>query len=424
MKYDAGMYAGIAQSLYEKGEYSYNGVRGDLPPIFPFMLAIALIFGEGAIDFVTPITAILLGISAFLLLSLHGRREYAFFIALLIVTNPAVFEYSLGHFRDVPILFFTFMVYYLYEQILRNQGKADERPFSIAIGVFFAMAFLSSYSAILYFLPILIHATLNKHRFILPGLYASAIMILPWAIWSQINFGTPFYEHSGYLVNHLKIGSGLKYFYGNVFPTFLRFTIPLSILGFLGVINETQGNGLGLAGLSKNMYFQLAVFTILPNSIWPEQTVRYIFPALISLAYFAIRFASMVKYKHILSLLLITGIVFQTTAALRIADYNCPRFQLLEEGGLWLRENTAEDDKLIANSFYQINYFSKRVTFQLPGDTILADAIIEKNHVRFIVVDTYETTILPTPDYLEKFEPVKKFSHNREEVIIYRVNEL
>lgn len=430
MKYDAGMYAGIASSLHARGEYSYNGVKGDLPPAFPLMLSFALFFGENAIDYVVPISAILLTVSAFLFFSLHGKAKYAFLIALLIFTNPAVFEYSLGHFRDVPVLFFTFMFYFLYEKSMKkgeagDKGEQSTKILAAAIGVFFALAFLSTYSAFIYFLPILLHAALNRNRSILLSLGIAILIIFPWAAWSMKNFNTPFVEHSSYLIKYIKIEKGLKglkYFTSFLFPRFITFSLVLFILAALGFLKEIKGKK---AAALKNIYFQLALFTMLPNSLWPEQEIRYLFPVLISLGYFAIHFTSSIKREHAFTLVLLAGIALQSSMATEIADYNCPRFALLKDAGLWLRENTAEGDKLMAGSFYQISYYSRRITYQIPPkeDPRKAEELIRKDNVKYVVVDTYEKT---TPKYaytyFEKYELAEKFSRSDDEVRIYRVN--
>lgn len=431
MKYDAGMYAGLAYSLHAKGEYSYNGVRGDLPPMFPLILATSLFFGENAIDYVVPITAILLAVSAFLFFSLHGKTKYAFLIALLVFTNPAVFEYSLGHFRDVPVLFFTFMFYFLYEKTIRNKNEnspektlANERVLAIGTGIFFALAFLSTYSAFLYFLPILLHAALNRNRSILLSLGVAILIIFPWAAWSMKNFSTLFVEHSSYLIKYIKI-ENLRYFAGFLFPRFITFSLALFILGALGFLKEIKNKKVEVL---KNIYFQLALFTMLPNAIWPEQEIRYLFPVLISLGYFTLRFLSILtsmKQEHVLTLILLAGVALQGSMATEIADYNCPKFALLKDAGLWLRKNTQEGDKLMAGSFYQVSYYSGRITYQIPprGDPKKAEELIKSNKIKYVVVDTYEKT---TPQYaytyFEKYELVKKFSLSSDEVKIYKVD--
>lgn len=419
MKYDAGMYAGIARSIYEKGEYSYNGVKGDLPPIFPLMLAAAMPFGEKAIDYVTPLAAILLGISSFFFLRIFGREIYAFLISLLLITNPAIFEYSIGHFRDVPVMFFTVMFYLLYELALVSDGKpARQKYYSTGIGVFFALGFLSTYSTILYVLPLLLHSMWNRKSFIINAAASAAILIAPWALWSQINFGSPFYEHSGYLIHYVDIPSGLDYFLKVTLPSFTRFSILLIIPGLLGLLIEAKNKG--ITSLARERYLQLALFTILPNSVWPEQTVRYIFPVLITLGYYAMIFLKTIKTTRILSLLLVMGVLFQGITSVGLADYNCPRFLLLEDAGKWAMEHTAPDESLMANSFYQINYFSQRITYQLHRDGASDDSIIQNKRISYIILDSYEPNA-PDPSYFDRFELVKEFSQDTETVKIYRV---
>jgi len=488
MKYDAGMYAGLAYSLHAKGEYTYNGVKGDLPPMFPLMLSFSLFFGEGAIDYVVPATAILLAVAAFLFFSLFAKPKFAFLGSLLVITNPAVFEYSLGHFRDVPVLFFTFMMYFLYERSIKPENAGNKKALAVLLGIFFAFGFLSTYSMFLYFLPILIHAALNRNSSILLALGAAALLISPWAAWSMINYNTLFVEHSSYLIRYISFGKGLRYFSGFLLPRFIKFSPVLTVLAVFGLLKEILSKEESKQSLIKNMYFQLALFTVLPNSIWPEQEIRYLFPLLIALGYFALAcnstsmkqdasaqqagaLASAKYQRHAaasaqqagalacnstsmkqdasaqqagalapaiapasgytqasqqagaLALVLLAGIVAQGTVALGIADYNCPRFLLLKDAGLWLRKNAEENDTLMAGSFYQISYYSRRITYQIPKDQKKAEELIKGKGVKYVIVDTYEKT---TPQYaytyFEKYELVNKFSHLGEEVKIYRAS--
>jgi|GEM_PF-663443 len=431
MKYDAGMYAGLAYSLHAKGEYTYNGVKGDLPPMFPLMLSFSLFFGEGAIDYVVPATAILLAVAAFLFFSLFAKPKFAFLGSLLVITNPAVFEYSLGHFRDVPVLFFTFMMYFLYERSIKPENAGNKKALAVLLGIFFAFGFLSTYSMFLYFLPILIHAALNRNSSILLALGAAALLISPWAAWSMINYNTLFVEHSSYLIRYISFGKGLRYFSGFLLPRFIKFSPVLTVLAVFGLLKEILSKEESKQSLIKNMYFQLALFTVLPNSIWPEQEIRYLFPLLIALGYFALApaiapasgYTQASQQAGALALVLLAGIVAQGTVALGIADYNCPRFLLLKDAGLWLRKNAEENDTLMAGSFYQISYYSRRITYQIPKDQKKAEELIKGKGVKYVIVDTYEKT---TPQYaytyFEKYELVNKFSHLGEEVKIYRAS--
>jgi len=77
----------------------------------------------------------------------------------------------------------------------------------------------------------------------------------------------------------------------------------------------------------------------------------------------------------------------------------------------------------MAGSFYQISYYSRRITYQIPKDQKKAEELIKGKGVKYVIVDTYEKT---TPQYaytyFEKYELVNKFSHLGEEVKIYRAS--
>ncbi|MDI6655806.1 MAG: glycosyltransferase family 39 protein, partial [Candidatus Hydrothermarchaeota archaeon] len=175
--YDGGMYASLAYSLYKNQEYVCNGATGDLPPVFPLLLAFSLFFGERGVNYVTPIFTMLLVTAALLFLRNENRAIYAFLGSLILLFHPSIFEYSITIARDVPVLFFTLTCYLIYEN-----NKKEVSPISSALlGVFMALAFLSTYSALIYLLPIFIHAALNRKKSILQAIAVAVILIFPWA---------------------------------------------------------------------------------------------------------------------------------------------------------------------------------------------------------------------------------------------------
>ena len=82
--YDGGLYASLGYSLITGNGYYFNGYPGDVPPILPIFLALAIgIFGENGIFLVVPIFSILLTITCFLIFEKFSRDvlwvRYIFF---------------------------------------------------------------------------------------------------------------------------------------------------------------------------------------------------------------------------------------------------------------------------------------------------------------------------------------------------------
>lgn len=429
MKYDAAMYAGIAYNLYHNHSYSYNGAKGDLPPAYPLMLASAYVFGENAIDYVTPVNAIFLLIFSFLFLRIFISRKFSFLLSLLILLNPAIFEYSIGHFRDIPALLFTLIFYYIYE---RNESgeKRSKNELSlrdaVLIGFSFAIAFLITYSAFFYFLPLLINSIIKKRKNILISFFASILIISPWMLWSKANHGKLLVEHSSYLISYAST-KYIRYFFGFILKQFIKFSLPLFILAIAGFAYEL---GKEKHGILKNPYFLLALVLIPPNAIWPEQTVRYIFPLLISLLYFSAKFIEAIdnkkNAKKLILVFLIVSLAISGFASIKIADYNCKQFSLVEDAGKWLRKNAGDSKAFLAGSFYQISYFSGKVTYQLPKSIETAEKLMKIKSIRYVVVDSYEKS---TPGYAytyfeRKCKLVKEFRDGNDFVKIYDCSEL
>ncbi|MEK6977362.1 MAG: glycosyltransferase family 39 protein [Candidatus Hydrothermarchaeota archaeon] len=411
--YDGGMYASLAKSIYSHGEYTYNGVRGDLPPAFPILLAMTMPLGDGGVDYVAPVAAILMTAVAFLLLRRSFSGPTAFLGALLLLSNPAVFQYSVTVVRDIPLLLFLFLAYLLYAGGL-TPGKA------VLTGLSSGIAVLTSYPAILYLLPIYAHALYRRERAILLAIASAALLIVPWALWSQANFGTPLVEHSSYLMKQIDLGKNLRYFYNVSLPTFLLFFPVPSLAAVLGIGMEARARRLGFL---RDRYLQLLLLVMVPNSVWPEQTIRYLFPALIPVLYFALRFLSALGRERAL-LILLVALLFQARLAVGIADEVCPYFTLLEDGGHWFKGNTPEGTKVMAASFYQVNYFSERITYQIPKDRTRMERLAREKGAGYVLLDTYEGTTPPFVwDYFRYQEPLKRFSDPSGEVMIYRLSE-
>lgn len=411
--YDGGMYASLAKSIYNHGEYTYNGVKGDLPPAFPLLLALTMPLGDGGVEYVAPIAAVLLTVAAFLLFRRSFPWATAFLGALLLLSNPAVFQYSVTAVRDVPMLLFLLLAYLIYEGGLTPRKAA-------AMGLSSGAAVLTSYPAVLYLLPLYAHAFYRRERAILLSIVAASVLIAPWALWSQANFGTPFVEHSSYLMRQIDLGKNFRYFYTVSLPTFLLFFPVPSMAAVLGIGMEARARGLGFL---RDRYLQLLLLVMVPNAFWPEQTIRYLFPALIPVLYFALRFLSALGRERAL-LILLVALLFQARLAVGIADEVCPYFTLLDEGGHWLKGNTPEGTRIMAASFYQVNYFSERITYQIPKDRGKMERLAREKGVSYILLDTYEGTTPPFVwDYFRYQEPLNRFSDPSGEVMIYRLPE-
>jgi 4-amino-4-deoxy-L-arabinose transferase-like glycosyltransferase len=416
--YDGGMYAGIASSLLEEGRYAYNGVVGDLPPVFPLLLTGALaVGGEDGIHFTVPLSALLLILALYSLLATRFEPSFAFLGALLLLFHPAVFEYSITVVRDIPLLLTLTLAYLLYERSLARERLSPRE--GLALGGLTALSFLNSYPALLYLSPLYLHAALRKRGVLLPVLTLS-IFVVPWALWSWRNHGTPFVEHSAYLVRQIDPLAHLDSFLGSTLPVYVTsFRFPL-LLALGGIVAE--GREKGLRSLLGNRYFQLLCLVLLPNAVWPDQTIRYLFPSLIAVLIFALSGITRLKRRRLAILLLFLILAFQIPKTLDLAESVCPRFTLLEDAGRWLGEHTPEDASLMAASYYQISYFSDRRTYAFPRDPREVDRFLEEKGVLYVVIDSYEKT-LPSyaRDHFRRYPRVKTFRDSRGEVEIYRI---
>ncbi|MDI6655522.1 MAG: hypothetical protein QME59_06520, partial [Candidatus Hydrothermarchaeota archaeon] len=208
-----------------------------------------------------------------------------------------------------------------------------------------------------------------------------------------------------------------RYFISFILPLFIFYFFVPTVTAILGIVKEAREKKLAVI---KNPYLQLLALVVLLNSIWPEQDIRYLFPALISILYFSFKFFSSIEKEKLVAVILLISLSLQAVLTINIASGICPGFVLLEDAGLWLRSNTPEDAKLMAGSFYQIHYFSQRKTYQIPGNLSRAVELLGRENISYVVVDTYEKTTPPFA-YELNYTLAKRFKNSYGEVWIYKL---
>ena len=113
--YDGGLYSSLGYSLQHEGSYVFNDVPGDVPPVYPIFLAIAIILlGENGIFIVTPIFSAVFIISVFIIFKREFDDDVAFLTSTLILFSPPLFFYSIQVVRDIPMMAFVILSYLIY----------------------------------------------------------------------------------------------------------------------------------------------------------------------------------------------------------------------------------------------------------------------------------------------------------------------
>ncbi len=407
--YDGGLYAGIGYSLQDRGAYEFNGIAGDVPPIYPAALAFFIkLFGENGIFLATPILSTVFIVAVYFLFARELDLDLAFLGALLVFFNPPIYFYTMQVVRDLPLMSFVTLSYLLYF----NEDRTDRRD--AAMGVFMALAFLTKYAAAVYLVPIFVHGALNRRNMKIPILSALAVAA-PWIIWSQITFQTPLVSHSSYLT--AGIGDGVQLFFEKIYPLFVKWSYrPLLLLSIPGII-------LALKKDRFNPLVMLFFATLAIGVGWPEKDIRYILFALVLVVYFALVFLKRFP-KAVVILILLFALFSQAKASYYLVNANTYQNLMFEDAGHWIRDNTPEDARILAHSYRQIGYYSHRLAYQPPPEETRLDGYIEYYNTTYAVVDTYEKY---TPNYvytaLDRYKPIQVFQNRGNEVRIYNLSE-
>ncbi|HOG74466.1 MAG TPA: glycosyltransferase family 39 protein, partial [Methanofastidiosum sp.] len=343
--YDGGLYASLGYSLITGNGYYFNGYPGDVPPILPIFLALAIgIFGENGIFLVVPIFSILLTITCFLIFEKKFSLEMSFLGALYVFFTPTIFYDSVNVIREIPLLFFVMTSYLVYF------WKNDSYKKHVLLGILIAMSFLTKSVGIIYTFPIFFSYLTTLNKKLIVSFLTTTVIVSPWFIWNYLNFGEFFISHSAYLLPEM--GSGTLGFFTRTFPLFIITSFPLMIIvAILGIKK------------SEKIFWGFGLLVLLSSFLWPVQEVRYLLAGYFLLAYFVMSYLKDKKKFIGLSFMAI-AVLFQFSATVSVLETTVVSYGLLDEAGTWLKENTSEDSKVMTQSFRQIHFFSHRLTYQ------------------------------------------------------------
>ncbi|MFQ5800117.1 MAG: glycosyltransferase family 39 protein, partial [Candidatus Hydrothermarchaeales archaeon] len=284
--YDGGLYASLGYSLQKDGSYFFNSAPGDVPPVYSALLGLSVFFlGEKGIFTVTPLFSAIFICTVFLIFRREFDEDSAFLGALLVLFSPPIFFYAIQVVRDLPLMAFVMLSYLLY--IKEERSVTTE----VSLGVLIGLAFLTKYAAVIYLLPIFIHALYTKKPF--KVFYITALVVLlPWMAWSYANHGTLLVSHSTYLTKGL--GKDMSSFFTWILPYLVKWSfLPLFLLSLAGFVETAKKEKLNPFAL----LFILTVFTAL---FWPEKDGRYMLFAFVLFVYFALIFLTRFRKSYVI----------------------------------------------------------------------------------------------------------------------------
>ena len=299
--------------------------------------------------------------------------------------------------------------------------KYWKNPSSKAIilsGIFSALGFLFKVSGLLvplsFMLFILIKdrfsALKNKHYYY----YALAFIItlLPYFIWSQITFATPFafkYGYSNAVLSDTPVPFGwynLDFFYTlTENALFLLFAIgvvlSVQFLLYLDILIKDRSKCFDSSLFSIIVLLVVSAFYIFYIRGTEDRWVYLWLPFIFLLAGKALLFVyeRARPYNKFLALVFILVIIvyilfIQLSHANIIIKNKAPSYMQVREAGLWLKENANKSDVVISASYTQTVYYSELNVTHLntPNFPSQEDFEIYLNNTkaRFLIVSGFE----------------------------------
>ncbi len=403
--YDGGLYASLAYSLIKNGSYSFNNMPGDVPPGYPITMAVFMgVLGMDGYRYVSPLFAVLTLLLLYYVISKESNPAIAILSVLLLGLSPIYMEVATRTTPDTLLLFLTLLTY-----ILNDLGGLL-RTFSVIPA---AAAFLTKYSAAVYLLPLLYERVkdgIHPKRCIFQ-LGLTVALISPWIYWSMANHGTPLVSHSAYLVRY--IGGNVEYSLRVVLLRFYMYLpLPIFLLSIAGWRSECKSRW-------NQRSFLLFLLPVIANILWYHPTLRYLLIAhasvLIAASYSIKKFS-----KKVLFCIFLICVVFQCKSGLGLTYSHNWTFSLIEDAGMWIRTHSVDNTTILAQSYRQVHFFSRKVTYYFPEEERV-DRYIKEMNVSIIIIDSYEKT---TPKYVYdhfKFYPCLIEFRDRRGFVIIKV---
>jgi len=285
--WDETIYANLGRNLFLYNEYSFfHGfadfssnwpLAGFRAPLLPFLISIVSLFSLNPfiLNFIIPIIASLGVVGFYLLVKEMFDKKVAIYSALLYSVFPLnVFWGSKLLTDTLLITIVIFAVYFFYLGFFKN---SESYLNYILFGIFSALAFLSRYSMIwffvLFFCVLFVKfkdLSFLKNKDLWVSVFCFLIIVVPWFIFNYISYGSLF----GFLIHaqeaSLRWGSQSFLFYiKSLFSLFFLF-IPFFILG---VLNRKYRD-------SRNFMIIWFFIIIISASLMSHKEVRYILPIL------------------------------------------------------------------------------------------------------------------------------------------------
>ncbi|MAG47631.1 hypothetical protein CL617_03420 [archaeon] len=399
--WDSGEYMSMSLHWVKGVFYDFNVQR---PPLFPFLIAIFMKLGFGEVVtkfFLEFIPSMLTVFLSYLIGKEFYNRRTGVAIALLMSVFWLGLFVSNRLLPDIPLLFFTLLaVYYFW----KGYVKEKKQWYIYLIGLFLGLAFLIKLTAALtgfVFLAYLLLA--DRFRFLKSkklwlSFFILLIVLVPFFVYDKVQFGDPtaflFGSHvtdnpagiSGKPIGWHILGFNCE---GKNFCNFFKWfgSELFYILFFIGLLSfyklfigfdlifKKEGN----LKLKADLFMILWLLINLLYFVFLERDVedRWLIPIALPFFYVVYRGIMLIydlikKYNRQLAILAVVslflvGSFYELKQADASIKSKIDSFAQLKDAGLFIKENSNENDIVFSKSVPQTTYYAERGVYGIPG---------------------------------------------------------
>jgi len=363
---------------------------------------------------------VFLSLASVYLMYLIGKTLFTRPVGLLAALLSAVFWqnlfFSVRPLAEIPGLTFWLLTIYLF---ILAYFKNKEKIWYVVFPMVLLTFFIKLQAGILFILigsMFLLSYKKLKIKWIISSIIIMLIIMIPYFVFSLNEYGTPLgftgaaVEHQDFNTSYIDSFLGYLFFFPSGLGLFL---FLLFSIAFIGIVIESC---FGFDQIFINNKLKKYIFLLLwlvssiillsvTNFFLPRFSI-YFFPAVfIMIALLLVKvFDKVKKYNKlvgiiVIGILLAPGIVYQVSTADSAIKGRATSFQEIKDAGLWLKENTNENDIIITASIHQIMIYSDRQTYTFPELERNFPSLLSKQNPKYLVLSRVE----PHPDWVYAF---------------------
>lgn len=419
--WDEADYANSARWLSGNSIDRY-GFPGKRPIFLSFLFAIPQFLGITS-ELIPRIIELLFSLGAIILIYVVGSKMFNKRVGLISSVFLSFFGlhifYTYRLLLDVPTMFFSLLSLFFFWKWWKENKNKHLYLCALFTGIGILLHFFIAFLILAYLIFVLIvdrKRLLKKQSLIALGI--GTLTLLPYLIWMWITMKNPlksflvYSQGGGYI-------EGYEYGILGYFKSFPSWFVPNS--GFFSYIFL----GLLIAGIifiivrfiiaadlivknkDKNynpmllLFLIFLIFLFLLTYKWIGHVEdRYffaVFPAMFILFSYAFDklYLFIKKYQKILAailiiVLLVAYIVLQMKAGTNLIDVKKESYLPVKEAGLWLKENTPEDSKIVTRSYPHTFYYANRPVFTISDSQEEFETMLEKEKPDYLMLSVFE----------------------------------